>query len=106
MFVCIIAIREVQGGFPWLSEFVLRDCAHCLPRVSVSFCDQPLQGIEIPDAPYSLTIDGREYCVSEYRMCDASFLFRPTPTLNVVYRMLSADLERHYSTGHVSTGLD
>jgi len=94
------------GGFPWLSEFVLRDLAHCLPRVSVCFCDQPAQGIEIRDDPFAVTIDGREYCASECRSSDASFLFRPTPTLNMAYRMLSVDLERHYPTGHVSVGLD
>lgn len=85
---------------PTLSELHLRNPAGHLPKVTVfSRTDGP-PPVEMTDHPI-VRIAGEPFEATRSSLETASFFFRQTPVLNLIYRMLATDLAIHYDIGSI-----
>jgi len=81
---------------PGLREHHIDNTPHTLPKLSVFVRDQKHHCVDTSKFP-NIEVDGKVYNAYSSSSSIASFFFQRTPVLNLIYRMLSSDLSRHYN---------
>jgi hypothetical protein len=88
------------ASFDWpvLDRFFIKGAAGPLPKLmtAIGYRTSPRIECEYEREKLTISVDGQKYSVSFHSTSLASFLFQPTPVMNVVYKMLCEDLEEHY----------
>ena len=88
------------GEEPGISEYHVANPLRQMPKVAVYVKrgeDKKIGGDKFP----IITINGVVHHASFQSIGTADFLFYRTPVLNMVYRMLKRDLEKHYPIGAI-----
>lgn len=80
---------------PVLKEHHINNPHHALPKLSVFVRDEKHPRIDTSKFP-NIEVDGKVYSAHSSSASIASFLFGRMPVLNLISRMLSGDLSRHY----------
>jgi len=89
---------------PGLNEYHVDNSAHTLPGLSVFVRDPKSPrisvshniGVEGDDKFYQIEFEGKVYKSYSISYGIADFFFHRTPLLNLIYKMLSVDLSKHY----------
>ena len=81
---------------PGLRELHIDNADHTLPKLSIFMRDQKRHHVDSSKFP-NIEVDGKVYNAYSSSSSFASFFFHRTPVLNLIYRMLSNDLSRHYN---------
>jgi hypothetical protein len=81
---------------PGLNEYHVVN--HNLPKLNVIIRDSKSNRLDASrmHEGFSILLDGVTYPLVQASQSSAGFLFNRTPILNLVYRMLYSDLNKHY----------
>lgn len=99
--IIFVYSRSRETGWrrrPALHQYVVPGALGRLPKVVAFFGDGDAPQVERRESPI-IRIDGGEYPFNSESVSSADFLFRRTPVLNMIYRLLCDDLEQHYEMG-------
>jgi len=96
-------IGSTNFGGPGIREHHVANINHLLPQQLVFVKGSEHNPVEMSKFP-QIKIDGTAYDCSFSSTGIASFFFQRTPLLNLLYRMLSHDLLKHYDVT-ISTGI-
>ncbi len=80
---------------PGLREHFIDNKLHKLPKLSVFIKDQEQHHVDTSKFP-NVEVEGNIYQSPSSASMIAGFFFHETPFLNLIYKMLSSDLSKHY----------
>jgi len=96
-------IGSTQFDGPGLREHHVDNIHNTLPKQLVFVRDSEQHHVDKSKFP-NISVDGNVYNASSSSLGIASFFFQRTPVMNLLYRMLSDDLSKHYNMT-VSAGM-
>lgn len=82
---------------PKVEEYQIENQGGALSKTTIVYDDT--QKHEVQRDGFKVKINGQEFRLERWSISQAGFLFQETPILNLLYRMLRQDLQRHYQIG-------
>jgi len=87
---------NVPASAPKLNTFRIIDKNEILPKVTSILRIDEISQFDVSEA-FELSYEGKKYKVVEYSKASADLFFHDLPVLNLIYEMLSKDLNEHYN---------